>query len=105
MSLDPLWRLARASEARERREGLLPKRKYHHLPKYLLKYFSEYRAGSDRKMNENSLEERALEALRRIDHTLALHGHVDAETDLHKFIQDILYPGAPNEDPSDNDPR
>ncbi len=41
-----------------------------------------------------------LEVLRRIDHTLAVHGHFDAETDLHKLIQDVLYPGSPNEDPS-----
>ncbi len=46
------------------------------------------------------LEARCLDALRRIDHTLATHGHIDAETELHKLIQDILYPGSPNEDPS-----
>lgn len=51
-------------------------------------------------MKIESLQDRCLEALRRVDHTLAVHGKVDAESDLHKLIQDILYPGAPNEDPS-----
>lgn len=28
-----------------------------------------------------------LETLRRVDHTLAVHGHVDADTDLHETIR------------------
>lgn len=30
------------------------------------------------------------EALRRVDHTLSVHGHVDADTDLHAFIRAAL---------------
>lgn len=34
------------------------------------------------------------ELLRRVDHTLSMHGHVDGETELHRSIQAFLYPGA-----------
>ena len=36
-----------------------------------------------------------LEALKRVDHTLTVHGHVDAETDLHAFIRDAIEKAEP----------
>jgi hypothetical protein len=31
-----------------------------------------------------------LEAVRRVDHTLLVHGKVDAETPLHEFVRDAI---------------
>ena len=30
------------------------------------------------------------ELLRRVDHTLSVHGHIDANTDLHQLIKEAL---------------
>lgn len=45
---------------------------------------------------DQCLGAKCFEALERVDHTLSVYGHIDAESDLHKFIQDILFPGSPN---------
>lgn len=44
---------------------------------------------------------RQSEALRRVCHTLAVHGHIDEETDLHNFIRKALDPTYCGELPND----
>ena len=57
------------------------------------------RPNNDMPKIDQQLGAKCFEALERVDHTLAVHGHLDAESDLHKFIQDILYPGNPKRRP------
>ena len=40
------------------------------------------------RLNSNCAD--MLEALRRVDHTVSLHGKMDSLTDLHKFVQDTI---------------
>lgn len=32
-----------------------------------------------------------LEALKRVDLTLSVHGHIDAKTPLHEFVSDVIF--------------